>query len=223
MELCKHILAVKCFADGRIEMHGTQLGLFDGAVELLSRVPEVPSLENAPDSNGQEAWVTPRRRRRLRIPSLSPSISTQKFGSFSVAAPDRLANLPDAFRWSVPITLQKPLTWPEENAEEVGRLRLAHYTVAALAKHFGKSVDSIRSALKIAAQRDSRLENLPWRMPRPRWPELHYSEVGELSRKGLTQKQLCDHFGKSEPLIRRALRIDAAKQLEMGGESEANA
>ena len=37
LELSKHIAEIVCHRDGRIELRGTMLGLFEGAVELLSR------------------------------------------------------------------------------------------------------------------------------------------------------------------------------------------
>jgi hypothetical protein len=44
-------------------------------------------------------------------------------------------------------------------------------------------------------------------MPRPRWPEQHFREVADLAGQGLSLKELCKYFQRSEPLIRVALRL----------------
>ena len=54
---------------------------------------------------------------------------------------------------------------------------------------------------------DPARQQLPRKLPRRRWAPDHFREVLEKKLEGISVKQLCNHFGKSEPIIREALRL----------------
>jgi hypothetical protein len=106
LELSRHIEHIMCFPDGRVEMRGTWLGVFDGAVHLLSRTTcDAP----APSDAGV---VTPRRRGRLRVPNLSADASAAEDVD-TCLDPERFAGLADAFFWSEDVTVERAVSWAE--------------------------------------------------------------------------------------------------------------
>jgi hypothetical protein len=205
LELSKHIDVIVCHADGRVEMRGTMLGLFDGAVELLGRREE-RSAATPPPAGGYDP-VVPRRRGRLRLPNLSAEGEGLAGPAETSLDPERFAGLPPSFFWTESLPIEADPCWSEAHAAEVARMRTEGRTHAQLAALFHVSMPTIRKALRIAAKTDQGLQRLPQKMPRPRWPELHFQEVAELRRRGLSLAELCRHFGRSEPLIRTALRL----------------
>jgi DNA invertase Pin-like site-specific DNA recombinase len=209
LELSKHIDRILCSPDGRVELRGTSVGLFAGAMELLSRAPKSPPAGQTPGREGGSQPVQPRRRGRLRLPSLSAA-SQEGLGDVDTALdPDRFAGLPGPLVWAEAFVLAERLSWAEAHAEEVGRRRLAGRTMEELAREFSTSVPTIRKALRHARAKDPSLAGLPTKMPRRRWEEDHALEVARLRAEGKTLKELMAHFGKSEPTIRKALRSAA--------------
>ena len=64
-------------------------------------------------------------------------------------------------------------------------------------------------------------------MPRRRWHEDHAVEVAALKANGMSTRELAEHFGKSEPTIRKALEhaaelpeetIDATPDSDVPGD-----
>jgi DNA-binding CsgD family transcriptional regulator len=89
-----------------------------------------------------------------------------------------------------------------------------------LAEHFGKTVPTIRQALRYALDQDESLRSLPRKMQRPSWAVDHAEEVGRLHVEGLSVLQIARRLGKSEPTIRAALKhLDV--QSSVPGASEA--
>src|SRR6185312_10107759 len=125
--------------------------------------------------------------------------------------PERFAGLADGFFWSDDVTVERTLSWAEANAEAVAQARSRGRTHEQLADEFGVSIPTVRKALRIAAQSDSGLPQLPRKMPRARWQDSHADEVWALKQEGRTVKQLSAHFEVSEPLIRAALALAAKK------------
>jgi DNA invertase Pin-like site-specific DNA recombinase/DNA-binding CsgD family transcriptional regulator len=204
LELGKHIDRIDCFPDGRVELRGTYIGLFEGAVELLSR--DEGTTPNTAPGNSRIKPVKPRRRGRLRIPNLSAESQAAMGDVDTSLDPQRFAGLPETFFWTEVFVFTKKVYWPEAHAAEVARLRVKGETMAKLAEHFGVSVPTIRKALRHAADCDQSVKSLPKKMPRPRWHEVHAAEVAKLKAEGLTTKELADRFGKSDTTIRAALR-----------------
>jgi DNA invertase Pin-like site-specific DNA recombinase len=204
LELSRHIDQIRCHPDGRVELCGTLLGLFEGAMELVSRNADKGGPEPTPASDGF-APVKPRRRGRLRLPSLSAQSREGSPGKDTALDPERFAGLPDAFRWAESFVLPKRLCWAEEHAAAVARLRATGMTLEKLAVHFGKRVPTIRKALLLAEQAGDGIGPLPRKIPRACWAKDHAAEVARLQSDGLSVLQIARQLGKSEPTIRAAL------------------
>lgn len=201
LELSRHVEHILCFPDGRVEMRGTWLGAFDGAVHLLGRTAcDAPT---PPDAG----VVTPRRRGRVQVPNLSADAGAAADIDTSLD-PERFAGLADAFFWSEDVTVERAVSWAEANAAAVARARAEGRTHEQLAAQFDVSVPTIRHALKIAAAEPG-LASLPRKMPRARWQDSHADAVWALRQEGRSMKELTAHFDVSEPLIRAALKIVA--------------
>jgi DNA-binding CsgD family transcriptional regulator len=123
--------------------------------------------------------------------------------------PDRFAGLADEFVWEESLHLSQKLSWAEEYAAEVARLRIAGTTVERLAEQFGKSVPTIRSALRRAAGLEEFAGRLSGKLPRARWHEdkENVREVVALTAQGLSVPVIARRVGKSEPTIRKALEF----------------
>jgi DNA invertase Pin-like site-specific DNA recombinase len=208
-ELGKHIEVILCGPDGRVELRGTQRGVFEGTIVQLSRRSEGQAARRSGAS--EHAPVVPRRRGRLRVPQLSAE-KMAPVGDDDLEGnegPD--AELVEQIDWAETPVLEPTPSWSAQHAAEVAGKRAAGLTHAQLAAHFGVSVPTIRKALQLALQgRDTPLE-LPRKMPRPRWPEQHFPEVARLHGQGMSVQELCQHFARSEPLVRRALRLAAER------------
>jgi DNA invertase Pin-like site-specific DNA recombinase len=207
LELSKHVDVILCYPDGRVELRGTYVGLFAGAVELLSRSGGPPPAGQAQAPPGGFEPVRPRRRGRLRLPSLSAVSKEGLTDADTALDPERFAGLPEPLVWTEAFVLAEKQSWAEAHAEEVAQRRASGLTMEELARHFGRTVPTIRQALRHAKAKDPSLTGLPSRMPRRRWEEDHASEVARLRAEGKTLKELVAHFGESEPTIRKALRL----------------
>jgi DNA invertase Pin-like site-specific DNA recombinase len=206
LELSRHIDTIVCHPDGRVEMRGTLLGLLEGAVELLSRHEPEPTAAQGSPSGGNHNLVVPRRRGRLHIPDLAADSPALGCNADTVLDPERFARLPEPFFWTEVVVLPRKPTWAEENAGEVARLR-ATMTMQDLAAHFGKSVPTIRSALRRAEDADQAVKELPKKMPRRCWAADNASAVAALQAEGMSIMDIAKRFGKSDTTIRSALKI----------------
>jgi DNA-binding NarL/FixJ family response regulator len=70
----------------------------------------------------------------------------------------------------------------------------------------GKSVPTVRKALRLAAESDEAVRSLPRKVRRRCWAEDHAQEVAGLKAQGLSVPQIARELGKSEPTIRAALQ-----------------
>lgn len=212
LELSRHVDRITCHPDGRVELRGTLLGLFAGAVELLSRDEE--AIDDLPHAAATDAFapVQPRRRGRLRLPSLSAEGKATCPATDPVLDPQRFAGLPREFVWAETFVLAETLCWAEANAAEVARLRATGLTHERLASHFGKTVPTIRKALRLAAQTDEWVQSLPRKMPRVCWAKDHAAEVAQLQADGLSVPQIARRLSRSEPTIRAAVRHAEAQR-----------
>jgi DNA invertase Pin-like site-specific DNA recombinase len=205
LELSRHIDVITCHPDGRVELRGTFVGLFAGAAELLSRDQRPPAESPSSADGSGFAPVTPRRRGRLRVPTLSAA--GREPGDVDTALdPERFGGLPEPFFWQAAFVLPETQSWAEANAEEVARLRASGMTMEALAQHLGKTVPTIRNALRHARAKDPSLNGLPTKQPRRRWAEDHADEVLRLKQQGMSTPAIARQLGKSEPTIRAALK-----------------
>lgn len=133
-----------------MELRGTRLGLFDGAVELLSRHDAALAVAAA----AGHAPVVSRLRGRLHVPSLSAE-STAATGDADMAlGPRRFGGLADVFFWDDHFLLERPKSWVEEHAEAVYADWLeTGLGFNKLALRFGKSRPTVQAAWKIADAR----------------------------------------------------------------------
>ncbi|HEY1376062.1 MAG TPA: recombinase family protein [Gemmataceae bacterium] len=210
LELSKHIDRILCFPDGRVEMRGTWLGVLGDAVDFLHRGE--PSNPADPPAERDFNVVKPRKRGRLRLPNLSAD-SADVADVDAWLDPDRFAGLPDVFFWTETPVVGHSQGWAADHAAEVAAARRQGLTHEQLVERFHVTPPTIRKALKIAAEADPTLADVPRKMRRARWQDSHYEEVNHLYKEGMTQKQLTAHFGKSEPIIRLALRLAAENGL----------
>lgn len=97
------------------------------------------------------------------------------------------------------------------NAQEVADFRhQTHSPMAATARHFGKTIPTIRKALRYAKKNHGidafgKSVSLP---TRPNWSRSSAAAVDEFFQQGgVTMKMAVAHFGKSEPTIRKALEF----------------
>lgn len=204
-EVGKHIDVIRCGPDGRVELRGTRQGLFEGAVVVLSGGTELPRV-----SAGQPnryAPVVPRRRGRLRLPTLSADGMGAAGYRDPAGAVELVGELEGGIDWATAPVIEPSQSWSARHAAEVAQQRAAGLTHEQLAAHFRVSVPTIRKALRLAVQGQGVSPALPRKMPRPRWPEQHFQEVARLHEQGMSLKELCRHFDRSEPLIRQALRL----------------
>jgi hypothetical protein len=213
LELMRHIERIDCHRDGRVVMRGTLLGLFEGAVELLSR--QEASVDVVVDPVETCGKVKPRRRGRLRIDDLSADAGLDLGVPDTVLDPNRFQGLPEQFMWEERFYLSRKLSWAEEHAADVAGARAEGLTMQGLAERFGKTVPTIRAALRCAARVDESVARLPRKMPRSRWHEDHALEVAAQKAEGLGTNELAAHFGKSDTTIRAALAH--AEKLSAGG------
>jgi DNA-binding CsgD family transcriptional regulator len=206
LELSKHIDKIVCHPDGKVEMRGTFLGVFEGAGDLLSRTEsEAPTVHEPMVSRGHRP-VVPRRRGRMRVPNLSAD-SAGTVGDMDTALdPERFEGLPVQFVWAETFVLSRKLFWPEQHAAEVARMRASGLTMEQLAEHFDKTVPTVRKALRLAARLDETVQGLPRKMPRRRWTEDHAVEVARLKVEGLSTQEIARRFGKSDTTIRAAFK-----------------
>ena len=160
LELSRHIDAVTCFVDGRFELRGTKLGLFDGAVELLRRHDSIEAATAMPQQPNEFAPVNPRQRGAVRLPTLAAADVIDESRD-TVLDPERFVGLPDGFLWTDELMANHDLCWSETNAAAVAARRRDGLSHERLADAFGVSIPTIRAALRRAAKVDPSLALLP--------------------------------------------------------------
>jgi hypothetical protein len=154
LELSKHIDGIVCHPDGRVELCGTMVGLFDGAVELLSRDDGAPSEVQEPSTTGEIQQVKPRRRGRLRVPTLTSQSAAVLRSVDTVLDPERFAGLPEPFFWNETFVMTEKRSWAEEHSEAVYEAKLSTgLSFNKLAERFGMTRPTIKRAYDIAAAR----------------------------------------------------------------------
>ena len=214
LELSRHLDRIACFPDGRVEMRGTYLGLFEGAVELLSRDPGIAA-EKSEAEMAQPGFpaVVQRRRTPLRVPNLTSKSKDLSASPASALDPRRFAGLDDSLLWDECWVIERGVSWAERHGTEVVNLRAQGLSMEKLAQHFGKTPPTLRNALKFGrnALPDA---ILPQKAPRARWHEDQANEVMKLWKQGRSRKELAAHFKMSDPTIRKALKFAEAGSVE---------
>jgi lambda repressor-like predicted transcriptional regulator len=211
IELALHIEAIRGFRDGRVVVRTCKLGALAGDWGFAGASGEPSDQNGTPPGCAYQGKA--RRLARRRLGGEDAESAGLKDDAEWACDAHRFAGLgPEWFRedeFSIP---GPPESWATANALAVARKRREMgWTHAQLAEHFGKSVPTIRAALKLAVEKDPSVASVPRKMPRARWEDSHYEEVAALHRSGMSVRDLSRRFGKSEPLIRAALRLAGEK------------
>lgn len=203
LELTRHIDRIDCYKDGRVIMRGTLLGLFEGAVELLSHQDNHD--KSYKDTSSDVVPVLSRRRANLRINTLTANNDLSVSTNYRSLDPERFSGLSSELMWDEPLFITPTIFWAEKHAIPVGERRLDGLTHEKLADEFGVSVPTIRKALKYAAAKDARFQGTPRKMARPRWHEVYALEVAAKKADGLGTNELVELFNMTDTTIRKAL------------------
>jgi hypothetical protein len=148
LELSRHLDRVDIHADGRVVMRTHKLGIFEGAAALLARpAPSAPTAGGPPAARP----IRPRGPRRNRPDRPLGSGSGPLHELTTGAHPAPSENLDPRWFWEDVFELPSQMCWSQENAEEVARLRAQGWTMERLARHFRRSLPTIRRALRIAS------------------------------------------------------------------------
>jgi len=206
IELSHHIDRIECFADGNVVLRTTPLGIFDGGVQLLRRPHEGSSKEAEVNGSSRPVpQVQPRRRAQLRVEE--PVTGNVEHGSaLDITDPERFSGLEACWFWEDVLEVPRSLSWAETHAVEVARLR-ATMTMEQLAAHFGKTIPTIRNALRKAAGAGVPVSDLPKKLPRACWAKEHAAEIIAMKQQGKGTLEIARHFGKSDTTIRAALKL----------------
>jgi hypothetical protein len=147
LELSLHIDQIRCHQDGRVVVRTCKLGALAGVMGLVSNTPAAEA--GPPATLGQDQVATPRRRARLRIDSADENAEELREAAVTVADVHRFAGLGPEWFWEDTIQIPRRTCWSEEHAAEVAaRKQETGWSLAKLADHFGKSIPTIRLALK---------------------------------------------------------------------------
>lgn len=204
MELSMYIDRIDCFDDGRVVLRTCKLGALGGVTDLLAE--DAPRPTASSDSAEEKSRLgTPRRRARLRIDDGGERGSDLSAAVDLAADPHRFSGLAEEWFWTDVFQIHRRKSWAEEHAADVAAARASGLTMSQLAEKFGKTIPTIRAALRYAASVDESVAKMPQKMPRRRWHEDHAGEVAAKKAEGLGTSALAAHFGKSDTTIRAAL------------------
>ena len=216
LELAQHIEAIRCYPDGRVILRTCQLGALADPADYCS----VLEMCGAGDSSDTDESPRRRRRRTRRrvIADIDDEEQMDAANDFAVD-PQRFAGLGP--EWFTLDTFQVPrrLSWAEEHALEVAQFRLEMgATMAKTANQFGRTIPTIRAALRYAQDIHGvdALGKSVSASTRAFWPRDKAADVAEFLRQpGATMKDAQEHFGKSQPWISRAKKIAMENGLEV--------
>lgn len=206
IELALHIEAIHGYQDGRVVVRTCKLGALAGDRNFAK------SGEEALEPNGSVPASAlpgkPRRLTRRRLSGEDAEIAGLKEEAELACDPHRFGGLGPEWFWNDEFSIpDRPQSWALINAVAVAQKRREmNWTHARLAQHFGKSVPTIRAALKLAVEQDPSVAALPRKIPRARWAVDHAAEVLERSLQGMSTLDLARRFGKSDTTIRVALK-----------------
>lgn len=218
--LSQHVDGIFCDQDGEVLIRTCKLGALAGGLDLLPRDNAHMSAIGFIEGDQRSAYLaTPRRRARLNIGAAIEDDDVADSINDFAADPQRFAGLgPEWFTEDV-FQLPRRLSWAEANAEEVAEFRhQTHSSMATTAGHFGKTIPTIREALRYAKE-NLGIDAFGKSISRPTLPNWSRSSAAAVDvffkQGGVTMKMAVAHFGKSEPTIRKALdfaKLQSAQQ-----------
>jgi DNA-binding CsgD family transcriptional regulator len=212
LELSMHIDRVTCYADGKIIMRTCKLGALPSVLEQVVQEDRPARSPRTSTDDDRAALASLRRRPRLRVDSSGEDGEDVRAALDAASDPDRFAGLDDRWFWEDTFQVPRKKSWAEEHALEVAQLRAEGLTLEKLRDQFGKSVPTIRKAMRYAARMDESVAQLPKKMPPPCWAREHAAEVAELKAQGVSTVEIARRFSKSDTTIRAALKY--ARQSE---------
>ena len=165
-ELALHVERIEVDARGRIDMRTSRIGALEGAVELLRSAglgvaPPAVATPRPGDVTAHRVKSKRPTKRRPRHDEAERQGGVQQ--GADVAPPRGLDTQPLTQRldakwfWADPLPVRLKSCWSEDMAAEVAALRAsdpAYWSLARLRQHFGKSVPTIRKALRAAGGRE---------------------------------------------------------------------
>ncbi|MBD3675699.1 MAG: hypothetical protein HUJ26_19480 [Planctomycetaceae bacterium] len=211
--LAQHIAGIYCDQEGTIQLCTSKLGAFPDALEFLPLL-EMSSESFVPDAaclEGSEYQSQPRRRTRRNVSdSFEDDDVAMALNDFAVDTRRFKGLGPE---WFSVTAFQIPTepTWREEHARAIAEWRIKNAaTMEETAEHFGKTVPTIRAALREAKKQhgiDAMGKDIS-QSNRKCWARDHAMEVAEfLKQPGNTIRKAAQYFGKSEPTISKANKI----------------
>jgi hypothetical protein len=207
MILSQHIEGIECDRDGRVVVRTCKLGALAGVMALLPRA-ELPFPTTVSAGENGIHIATPRKRGRLDIGGIIENDDEASAAIEFATNPNRFTGLgPEWFTEDV-YQVPRRLSWAEENARAVAEYRLQNQaTMEATSQHFGKTVPTIRQALRYAELLGiAALGKEVSLATRPNWSKENAAAVAAyFSENGFGMKAAVAHFKKSEPTIRKAL------------------
>ncbi|QDT32009.1 hypothetical protein [Thalassoglobus polymorphus] len=211
--LAQHIAGIYCDQEGNIRLRTSKLGAFPDALEFLpllemSSECSIPDTEDLEDSKCQ---TLPRRRTRRNVSdSFEDEDVAMALNDFAVDT-RRFQGLGPEWFSVTEFRIPEEPTWREAHAQQIAEWRIDNAaTMEETANHFGKTVPTIRAALREAKEKhginatgkEISLSN------RKSWARDHATEVAKfLQQPGTTIREAARHFGKSEPTISKARKL----------------
>jgi len=213
--LSHHIDTIWCDEAGVVTIRTCKLGALTSDLDLFVRdVSEPPPL---PPAVKQARYLgTPRRRGRLDTAGAIEDDEQAEDANDFATDTNRFAGLGAEWFCDDQLTVPETLSWAEENAKEVAEYRLStHSSMELTAKHFQKSVPTIRASLRYAKELLG-IDAFGKSVSRPTLPNWSREKAQEVERfmqqPGATMKAALAHFGKTEPTIRKALKLAKAER-----------
>lgn len=221
--LSHHIETIWCDETGHVIVRTCKLGALSSDLGLFTQDLAGPA--DSPASVAPAKYcANPRRRARLDIKGAIEDDEAEIEANEFAVDTNRFAGLgPEWFaedHFDVPETL----SWAEANAQAVAEFRLNnHASMEVTAMHFGKTVPTIRAALKYAKEKfgiDAYGKSVS-RPNLPNWSRTHAQAVADyMGQPNITMKMAVAHFGKTEPTIRKALDFAKAEATQTGSPNQ---
>lgn len=170
MELTRHVEAIRVHANGTVVMRTHRLGVFEGLAERLAE-PIAPSSGGTPSEDASEGLSSAggdgnddaHAHNGNGVVHPRSTLPPRRATSWNFAAPPALfsqvlsvgqVRLPERWVDDYVVRMPEKHTWSVLNAAKVAELRAQGWTQQRLADHFGKSIPTIRKALRLAAEQD---------------------------------------------------------------------
>lgn len=203
LELAQHIASIRCSPNGEVTVKLCILGAIADSADFVDAISKSGSTR--PNSTSGR-----RRTKRNVAAAYEDDEAAETANNFAVD-PERFAELGPEWFTEKKFQVPERQSWVEKNAMNVAKYRFDNKTTMEVtAKHFGKSVPTIRAALRIAQSVfgfdafGKKISNSTWNC----WFRINAHLVDEFLRQpGATIETAAKHFGKAEGTISKAKRL----------------